>query len=156
MLNSRIEVMCKDRLYNNILVKGVSGSGKSTYLINRVNEYINKYSVEDGDSILVLFKNKLSKAIGLKLYEEQEREETLFSFLDIKVDFYTYDELVENLLKIKNINLCTDDKKRENSIEKPFFDIDNEHILLYNVSDNWNKRTGACITGWEGNVISDR
>ena len=136
MLNSRIEVMCKDRLYNNILVKGVSGSGKSTYLINRVNEYINKYSVEDGDSILVLFKNKLSKAIGLKLYEEQEREETLFSFLDIKVDFYTYDELVENLLKIKNINLCTDDKKRENSIEKPFFDIDNEHILLYNVSDN--------------------
>mgnify|MGYP006810194967 CR=1 FL=1 len=30
----------------------------------------------------------------------------------------------------------TNDKKRENSIEKPFFDIDNEHILLYNVSDN--------------------
>ena len=117
MLNSRIDIMSKDRLYNNILVKGVSGSGKSTYLINRVNEYINKYSVEDGDSVLVLFKNKLSKAIGLKLFEKREREETLFSFLDIKVDFYTYDELVENLLKIKEINLCSDDQKRKILLE---------------------------------------
>ena len=149
MLNSRIEVMCKDRLYNNILVKGVSGSGKSTYLINRVNEYINKYSVEDGDSILVLFKNKLSKAIGLKLYEEQEREETLFSFLDIKVDFYTYDELVENLLKIKNINLCTDDKKRElllESIDIIKKDIKNSKIFRMSNIENIEKEICEIIS----------
>lgn len=149
MSNSRIEHICKDRLYNNVLVKGISGSGKSTYLIKRINEYINKYSVEDGDSILVLFKNKLSKAIGLKLFEEQEREETLFSFLDIKVDFYTYDELINNFLARKNIKLCNNDKKRElllKSINEIKKDKKNSKIFRSSNMDNIEKEICEIIS----------
>ena len=51
-------------------------------------------------------------------------------------EFIHYDCLLDEEQYFISVSLVTDDKKRENSIEKPFFDIDNEHILLYNVSDN--------------------
>lgn len=51
-------------------------------------------------------------------------------------EFIHYDFLLDEEQYFISVSFVTDDKKRENSIEKPFFDIDNEHILLYNVSDN--------------------
>lgn len=51
-------------------------------------------------------------------------------------EFIHYDFLLDEEQYFISVSFVTNDKKRENSIEKPFFDIDNEHILLYNVSDN--------------------
>lgn len=51
-------------------------------------------------------------------------------------EFIHYDLLLDEEQYFISVSFVTDDKKRENSIENPFFDIDNEHILLYNVSDN--------------------
>ena len=51
-------------------------------------------------------------------------------------EFIHYDFLSDGEQYFISVSFGTADKKRENSIEKPFFDIDNEHILLYNVSDN--------------------
>lgn len=50
--------------------------------------------------------------------------------------FLHYNCFFEGKSYFISVSSITADKKRENLIQKPYFDIDNEHILLYNVSDN--------------------
>ena len=50
--------------------------------------------------------------------------------------FYHYGTSFNNEDYFISVCVKTDDKKSADIIEKSNFDIDNEHILLYNVSDN--------------------
>ena len=50
--------------------------------------------------------------------------------------FYHYGTRFNNEDYFISVCVKTDDKKSADIIKKSDFDIDNEHILLYNISDN--------------------
>jgi len=68
----------------------------------------------------------------MKCFDE-ENGRTLFESSAV---FYHYGTRFNNEDYFISVCVKTDDKKSAEIIKKSDFDIDNEHILLYNVSDN--------------------
>ena len=62
-----------------------------------------------------------------------ENDRTLF---ESGAFFYHYCGIVDNECYYISTAVKTEEKKLAGTIKKSNFDIDNEHILLYNVSDN--------------------
>lgn len=129
-----IGVDCESiRRTSNAVMKRCYGDSETSYVLtsaDRDNAFSRLWTLKE--SYVKMTGDGIASDLKTKCFDI-ENSSTLFESGAV---FYHYVGKVDNECYYISTAVMTEEKKLADIIEKSDFDIDNEHILLYNVSDN--------------------
>lgn len=134
LADTPVGVDCESiRRTSNAVMKRCYGDSETSYVLTSAdsdNSFSRLWTLKE--SYVKMTGDGIASDLKTKCFDI-ESGRTLFESGAI---FYHYGGKVDNECYYISTAVKTQEKKLADIIEKSYFDIDNEHILLYNVSDN--------------------